>query len=1012
LEQKRIYSIAFELVIEATVNHQKFREAHESLMSLAVHLDKFFSTSEFSQNIDKKDDFYKSRLIVEDESLFIQESHIPYLVQSEILCTEFDKLSAYLIIRGWVKEFKIPNELIYHKIGNAFRFNYRTYSLINGFISDNLKGDLLTDFVKISRENPIEFEKLEGHWVEENEPENSISENIYDDKQKNSIHAIYLSEFNSFVIKCGARQSSSIKKNNRLCPDKFCIVQSGDSIEIGNEITLTFTDVKKKYIQKKYSKNFYLTALDAEWTTNRKTGIRPFNFIGQPGELIGVIGSEGTGKSTLLALLGGYIKPHRGNVFVNGYNLNKFSYQLSGMVGYVPEEDLLFHELTVRENLVMSAQLYLTENSLWLVHVLVDDLLKELDLWEIRSEIVGGPKDKTIQPGQRRLLNIALELVRDPQILIIDNAISSLSMSDSTKVIEILSRYTFKGKLIVTSITQTNQEAFELFDKLLVLDKGGLPIYSGSRHSALNFFLKLLPEGLSAKFSSENAISPDIIFNILDLKLPDSESKYESNRYVDSETLYKSQYNQNLKAIHESRKRMKISGNLSHPPRLERQFFFFSLRNFKVKLAQKREIYFSIFSAPVLSSLIALILKSPSGGSYTFGQNPNIPIFFFISTLVLFFIGLSMSIKEIITERHVLKKEEHLNLSIFSYINSKILYLFLIIAIQSLLYTIIANSILEMNQLWWHQWLVYYSVAISGALLGLIFSMLHKKTESILIKTIPITLVIIVLLGGGWIPFKNLYKSNKRYTPLVTDFIVSKLAYESLVVDQFINNGFQENFNEVDKIISNGSFNSYHILPKLNSLLDESKLKLEKNKDSAQKSLETVKNYFLYIKNTNNFYPFEFIDQLNKNDINEEILSDAQDYIEYLDYNFFNRYNSALKKKKAITDSLIQTIGTKEFDALKQNNENNAIVQLARNSNTRESFFISGNECIRLTDPIFKIPSNNYGRTTLYCAQKRFNNQLIDTYVYNLSILWLLNFAFYILLISGAFSNIVYRFHS
>lgn len=1001
------------MLIEASVNHQKLKESVDYFKILAKHLDDFFNVKWFTADLEKKSTFYKNRLTFEDESLFIHESHIPFLVQSEVLCTEYDKLWAFIILQGWIKDFQIPNELIYKKIGVSFNFSKRTTNLINGFIIDSISGDLLTDYFKIKPEEPSELEKLEGKWVEENEPQNiKANDYVIADNVKNSVDAIYLGDFNVFVIKCGCEPAKPIKKNNQLCPDKYCILQSGDSVSIGNDLNLTFTNFKKKYISNKFSNFFCLTALNAEWNYLQKNGVRSFNFIGQPGELIGIIGSEGTGKSTLLALLGGFIKPQTGSVYVNGYNLQKNFYQLSGFIGYVPEEDLLFDELTVRDNLNICARLYLNHNSLATIDVLVDNLLKELELWDIKNEIVGAPKDKIIQPGQRRLLNIALELIRDPQILIIDNAISSLSMSDSSKVVEVLSKYTFKGKLIITSITQTNQKTFELFDKLFVLDKGGIPVYFGSRYAAISFFNSYLPEGIASYYTPDTAISPEIIFNILSVKHPLAKSKFDSQRYIDSDILYKKQANLNYSTINESRNRKKISGKLSHSPRLERQYLIFSFRNFKVKLAQKKELYFALLSVPILSAFIALLLKSPKGESYSFDQNSNIPVFFFISSIILFFIGISMSVKEIISERHLLKKEEYLNLSIFSYINAKITFLILIISLQAFAYTFIANSILEISGMLLRQWLIYFSIAMSGALLGLIFSILHSKLESVLLKTAPITLVILILLGGGWIPYRSLFSQNKKYTPIITDYMVSRLAYESLVVDQFLSNSYQKNFIEAEKLISNGSYNSYHILPKINAILEDSQQILETKSDSLITSLYTLKKYFDDLSIAEDIYPFEFIKEIDNKEINEEILTEAIDYVSYLDYYFYNSYNAGLKKKQAITDSLIKVLGKEEFEMLKNKNQNAAIVQLVRNSNTRESLILSNNEFVRLSDPVFQRPANNFGRAPLYSAQKRFNDQVIDTFVYNLSIIWLINFAFYILLISGLFNRLVYKFNS
>ena len=100
---------------------------------------------------------------------------------------------------------------------------------------------------------------------------------------------------------------------------------------------------------------------------------------------------------------------------------------------------------------------------------------------DIRDKVVGNVLNKNIQPGQRRILNIALEMLREPQILLVDNALSGLSMADSAKVIKILHHYTLEGNLVITSITQVDSNMFNHFDKVWILDEGGYPVYTGSQ---------------------------------------------------------------------------------------------------------------------------------------------------------------------------------------------------------------------------------------------------------------------------------------------------------------------------------------------------------------------------------------------------------------------------------------------------------------------------------------------------------------------------------------------------
>ena len=110
----------------------------------------------------------------------------------------------------------------------------------------------------------------------------------------------------------------------------------------------------------------------------------------------------------------------------------------------------------------------------------VNTILEDLDLSKIRDLAVGSPIRKTISGGQRKRLNIALELIREPAILYLDEPTSGLSSTDSEKVIMLLKEQTHRGRLVVVNIHQPSSEIYKLFDRLWLLDTGGYPIYDGN----------------------------------------------------------------------------------------------------------------------------------------------------------------------------------------------------------------------------------------------------------------------------------------------------------------------------------------------------------------------------------------------------------------------------------------------------------------------------------------------------------------------------------------------------
>ena len=184
------------------------------------------------------------------------------------------------------------------------------------------------------------------------------------------------------------------------------------------------------------------------------------------GQMVGIMGGSGTGKSTLVKVLNGSLKHDAGSIYINGHNLLTEKKELEGMIGYIPQDDLLIEELTVFQNLYFNAKLCLDGYSEEALTERVNMILTDLDLFEVRELKVGSPLHKLISGGQRKRLNIALEIIREPYILFVDEPTSGLSSTDSENVMMLLKELAMKGKLVVVNIHQPSSDLFKLFDQL------------------------------------------------------------------------------------------------------------------------------------------------------------------------------------------------------------------------------------------------------------------------------------------------------------------------------------------------------------------------------------------------------------------------------------------------------------------------------------------------------------------------------------------------------------------
>ena len=160
--------------------------------------------------------------------------------------------------------------------------------------------------------------------------------------------------------------------------------------------------------------------------------------------------------------------------------------------------------------------------------------LFQLDFLKTKDLKVGNPLSKTISGGQRKRLNIALELIREPSILFVDEPTSGLSSNDSEIIMDLLKVLALKGKLIFVVIHQPSSEIYKMFDQLIILDVGGYPIYKGDPVDAVVYFKKLINHVNADESECETCgnVNPEQIFNIIDMKVVDEYGEFTDNRKV------------------------------------------------------------------------------------------------------------------------------------------------------------------------------------------------------------------------------------------------------------------------------------------------------------------------------------------------------------------------------------------------------------------------------------------------------------------------------------------------
>ncbi|MDT8402730.1 MAG: ATP-binding cassette domain-containing protein, partial [Bacteroidales bacterium] len=497
--------------------------------------------------------------------------------------------------------------------------------------------------------------------------------------------------------------------------------EHGSSIRSPNINTIFFTDVTGMFSEIFSGSKISVTARDVSfWFRNTQNGIQKFNMHARSGNLVAVMGGSGVGKSTLINVLNGNLKPDRGEVFFNGYNLNnpEDRRKIKGIIGLVPQEDLLIEDLTVHQNLYFSAKLCLDNLDDSEIENVVDNVLEELDLKDIKDLKVGSPLKKVISGGQRKRLNIALELIREPSVLFIDEPTSGLSSVDAENVMNLLKEQSDNGKLVIANIHQPSSYLYKMFDEILILDKGGYEIFYGNPMEAIVYFKRMSNHANpdEEQCPTCGSVNTDQMLQIIDAKVVNEHGKLTNTRKVSPEE-WSRLFDTHIRPKHSTLiKKDKIPESYFSIPNKLKQTVLFFKRDLISKLANKQYLLITLLEAPLLAFILGYFTKyidisSDSPRDYVFYYNENLPAYLFMCVIVALFLGLIVSSEEILRDRRILKRESFLNLSRGSYLNSKVLLLFLLSAIQTLSFVVVGNFILEIKGMTASYWLIIFSTS-------------------------------------------------------------------------------------------------------------------------------------------------------------------------------------------------------------------------------------------------------------------------------------------------------------
>ncbi|OQX27166.1 MAG: hypothetical protein BWK80_06640 [Desulfobacteraceae bacterium IS3] len=548
--------------------------------------------------------------------------------------------------------------------------------------------------------------------------------------------------------------------------------------------------------------------------SSRRTLTDNISLSAEPGALTGIMGPSGAGKTVLLNLMSGHLKPQRGKVMVGNFDVHKSFGLIKDIIGYVPQDDTLIPELEVSQSLHYCLRLGYPNMEPEVRQTLIEDVLNGMGFTENRLDKllntqIGSPEQRGLSGGERKRVNIAHELVRNPLLLFLDEPTSGLSSVDSEQVVSLLKDICNEKKVaMLMTIHQPSKAIFKMLDNLLLLNVGGKVAYFGPAAEVVSYF---------REYSDEPADGNPAEYV---LRVLANKKSWKSD--LEPETLWRNRLENQKAELYEEIKRKKEKTRHQKKYNLLHQFFLLTKRNIRIRLSDEASLALLLFQALIISSLLLLTFKGFESDYINFDRfartwfhfitkyeqsakneetlfaepafrdsfdmaekDPSMigehsaqrraSVLFLLIAAAIWF-GVVNAAREIVSEKSILQRETRAFLCIFPYLTAKVFVLSIISVIQTGILLAIACYLIPLSaSKFFLFWSVLTCTSIAGSCLSLFISSV-ARTEQFSLMAVPILIIPQLFLGGLIRPFK--FFANAFH---VSDFILQKWAFKALL---------------------------------------------------------------------------------------------------------------------------------------------------------------------------------------------------------------------------------------
>ncbi len=537
-------------------------------------------------------------------------------------------------------------------------------------------------------------------------------------------------------------------------------LEPGDAIRIGS--TQMVFNMDETLIKTNDEGNLRIDALKLNKVVSQ--GLNLLNDISlsiQPREFVAIAGVSGGGKSTLLDAISGFRPATSGSVYVNGIDLYKNFNAYRTEIGYVPQRDIVHMELTIEEALQFAAKLRMPLDTTPAErHQRVEEVMSELNL-TVRRDV----QIKKLSGGQLKRVSIGVELLTKPSLFFLDEATSGLDPGIETELMQLLRELADQGRTVLL-ITHATENVM-LCDQVVFMARGGNLAFFGPPQDALTYFGVQRFNEIYRKV--ENERSPE-----------EWQAEYVKSSYFKK---YIADRQKSLNIQDDSRKTKKRMRKVESGAKIKRtsgwrQFLILSERNLAILARDRISLLLMLAVAPMLG-LLDLVAWPRTLLDIKLG-NPSLTIsMLFTAILITIMVGSVSTMREIVKEMDIYKRERMIGLQIAPYVFSKVWVAVLLSVYQAVIFVLFKSIAIDLPKtpaFIGGMFLTLALATLSGMMMGLLGSAISPN-QSVAPMIVLMLLIPQILFGGGVLPIQTFGAAGQ----FLNNTSLTKWPFETLV---------------------------------------------------------------------------------------------------------------------------------------------------------------------------------------------------------------------------------------